>query len=511
MRVVAALLSGALYALAFPTGDHAWCAWIALVPVLLALRGTSPGSAFCYGALFGYATGWCVLWPLANTGVSYFQLPWPLAVAGAAAWFLIVVGLPSALFAVGASAAVRGFALREAALVVPALWVATEMLRTRFIEQPWALLGYTQHSTIGIIQIAAWTGVYGVSFLLVLANVAIAEAIARAARHAPRAATQALLAPALVIGLCWIGGSALLPPAPRADEPAAGAHQVSVIQTNIAPARTWTPAYTAAQIAAHVRATATLGRDAAPSLVVWPEYAVPRYVEQDAVIATLLRNVARDAKADLLVGAPRFENDRSFNSARLIHADGRVAGHYDKRRLVPFAEQPALSWLSSRNDSEAFATGTTSGVLPSFARLGVSICHEILHPDLILAAVRDGAEVLVNLANDGWVGGSSPAAAEQHLAMATFRAVETRRYLVRAALTGVSAVVDPFGRVVASLPAGAAGVLTASVVPHTEMTWYARVGDVFGWGCVLIALLGLAALDRRHRHAAVPAPVPVAA
>src|SRR5262249_46025543 len=160
-----------------------------------------------------------------------------------------------------------------------------------------------------------------------------------------------------------------------------------------------------------------------------------------------------------------------YNSARLVRSDGQTAGHYDKRRLVLFAEQSVVDWLPHRDAAAAFSTGTSLGVLPSFARLGVSICHEILHPDLIIATVRGGAEVLANIANDGWVGGPSPAAAEQHLAMAAFRAVETRRYLIRAALTGVSAVVDPFGHVVASLPAGTSGVLTGPVVPRDDLTW----------------------------------------
>jgi len=132
-------------------------------------------------------------------------------------------------------------------------------------------------------------------------------------------------------------------------------------------------------------------------------------------------------------------------------------------------------------------------VLQSFVPLGVSICHEVLFPDLSARAVGAGAALLVNVSNDGWLDGGSGVASRQHFAMAAFRAVETRRYLVRAATTGVSGAIDPYGRVVASLGPGETGVVTASAAGRSALTPYVRLGDAFAFACAAAALSALAA------------------
>src|SRR5262245_35553276 len=142
MRALGIVVGSLLYAAALPPFDHAWCAWGALLPLLIAVRGATASSAFAYGCLFGYTSGWSVLWMLAETGVRYFQLPWPISVAGAGVWFLVVVGVPFGLFGVGSAVLLRCFAFREIAAVVPALWVGCEMLRGYVLGQPWGLLGY---------------------------------------------------------------------------------------------------------------------------------------------------------------------------------------------------------------------------------------------------------------------------------------------------------------------------------------------------------------------------------
>jgi apolipoprotein N-acyltransferase len=368
------------------------------------------------------------------------------------------------------------------------------MLRGRLVGQPWGLLGYTQHAALPLIQVVAATGVYGVSFLLALTAAACAEALrARALRP--------VLVPALVVALCWTGGRIVLRNA-GADAPDDGrARQVALVQTNTSPVDRWTRSYIGAAVTAHVRATDSIPADAHPALVVWPEYAVPTYVERDPSLTALLAATARRHATDILFGAPRRSEAFSFNSVRLVTASGRDGGHYDKRRLVWFAETNPLAPASASaasDDSQPFASGREPGVLQSFARLGVTICHEVIHPDLVAEGVRHGAEVLVNVANDGWIGAGSLGGAEQHLAMATLRAVETRRFLVRAALTGISAVVDPFGRIVDSLPYGQRGVLVAAVRPLDETTWYVRFGDVFAYACCFVAVGALGLAERRR-------------
>jgi len=178
---------------------------------------------------------------------------------------------------------------------------------------------------------------------------------------------------------------------------------------------------------------------------------------------------------------------------------------------VLFAEQKPLRFSAhgEANDSpEEFTAGARSSVLQSFVPIGLSICHEVVHPDLTRASVRDGAELLVNIANDGWLDGDYAFAGRQHLAMAVFRAVESRRFLVRAATTGNSAIIDPYGRILTSQSPDTAGVITAQVSGSRMLTPYVRAGDLFAVACVLIGLTTLPwpARIRRRRRAIVPVP-----
>jgi apolipoprotein N-acyltransferase len=490
MRVAAVLAGGVLYALALPPFDWSLCGWLTLVPLLCAVRGSSTGAAFRYGVLYGYASGWAATWCFADAAMRYFELPLPIAVLALAIWYLVVCGLPFGLFAAGCSVVLRAGTSGGAALVIAALWVTSEFLRGYVMGQPWGLLGYTQYGHLALIQVATVAGVYGVSFLLALGNTAMAElldVLARTAHATNRRLTALAIAAAAVVA-CWYGGSMAIPPVTPGDP---GTTQVAIVQTNVAPALHWTRAYTDAQVAAHVSATDRLPI-AGPSLIVWPENSVPRYLEREPMLAVQLAALARRHEADLLFGGPRYDGTRTYNSARLIRASGTNGGHYDKRRLVLFAEEKplttAVGGMDPTESPEEFTPGSGSGVLASFVPVGVSICHEIVHPDLIRAAIRDGAELLVNLANDGWLDGGYQFAGRQHLAMAVFRAVETRRFVIRAATTGTSAVIDPYGRLLASQAPNTAGVVRAGVTGERAMTPYVQVGDLFALVCVAVVM-----------------------
>src|SRR5207249_3160230 len=192
-------------------------------------------------------------------------------------------------------------------------------------------------------------------------------------------------------------------------------------------------------------------------------------------------------------------------------ASGESGGHYDKQRLVLFAEAGPLAAPPPEAANESprdFTAGTAPGVLQSFVPLGVSICHEILYPDLIGRAVAAGASLLVNISNDGWLDGGYGAASRQHFAMAVFRAVETRRYLVRAATTGVSGIVDPFGRVVETVAPGAVGAVTGVVAARGELTPYVRFGDAFALLCILHIAALIATTLTSARTPRAPEAVP---
>ena len=505
MRVIAVVLGAIVGALALPPFDWPAFAWLALAPLLLAVRGQPTGDAFRYGALAGYVYGWATTWSIAEVGTAYFGLPLPIGIAAFALYYLIVIGVPFGLFAAGSALLQRTIAWHRACLLIPALWVASELLRARVFGQPWALLGYSQHDRTGLIQIATVTGVYGVSFLVALGGTAVAEAARRVwMRRGPREVAEALALPSAIVVACTIAGSLCLDTAPQNE---VTPREVAVVQTDVSPARHWSPTYTRAQLTANVRVTDALPVTSHPALIVWPENAVPTYLESEPMLAVELAGIAARHRADLLFGGPRYEDGSSYNSARLITAAGRNGGHYDKRRLVLFAEEKPLVAVTSPTTSESieeFRAGSESGVLASFVPLGISICHEVTHPDLSAQAVRDGAQLLVNIANDGWLDAGYEFAGRQHLDMAMFRAVETRRYLVRASTTGPSAVIDPYGRVVASLAPGTSGVLTATVAGRRGLTPYARLGDAFALasGCLAAAAL-LGTMRPRIVHMAV--------
>jgi len=496
LRVLACLAGAAIYALALPPFGWSMLAWTSLVPVLLAVRGRRPLAAFAYGLLFGTAGCLAVAWWLPQAAVRYLELSWPAALVALLAFALVLTAPTVGLFGAGASSILRGRHPIAARIAVAALWTATELFRARVLAQPWGLLGYSQHAHPWLIQVAAVTGVYGVSFLLALGNVALADALVliRAGRGY-RAAMTTLALPAVLTGAVVLAG--VFASADGADP--AATQPVMVVQANVPPAYRWTEAYAQRQLWAHLAASEAGARDAHPTLIVWPEHAITEYLESQPMLAAQLATFARRHRTDLLFGAPRYADGHTYNSTRLITAAGRNGGHYDKRHLVLFAEQHPFHAADPGkldDNPEEFTSGTVPGVLQSFVPLGVSICHEILYPELLRDDVRAGAALLVNVSNDGWVDGGYGTAAPQHLAMAIFRAVETHRYLARAATTGISAIIDPYGRVLAQLASGQAGVVVAPVAGRTELTPYVRLGDAFAFGCALVAV---AALRSRRR------------
>lgn len=508
VRAAAVVGGAALYALALPPWDWSCLAWVALVPLLLALQGVSVRAGFGYGVLYGSAFGWGVTGWAAQAVARYVGMGLPLAVPVLAAFYAVVSTLTFGLFAAGTSLLLQ--MRSNARLAIPALWVASELVRDRVVGQPWGLLGYSQYLHPGLMQTTAVTGIYGVSFLLALASTALVEAAAcwRAGARPRQTVAAVALPAALIVGL-WADGVLFLWRGPAGGF---AAHVVAVVQSNVPPAFAWTRAYADRQLMAHVQATETLPDTPRPALIVWPENAVTRYLEREPLLAAQLGALANHHRADLLFGAPRFEAGRTYNSVRLITSAGRDGGSYDKQHLVLFAETGMLSDQEAADSEEgprAFSAGGAPGILKSFVPIGVSICHEIVYPELVAASVRAGAEMLVNVSNDGWLDGGSGAASRQHLAMSVVRAIETRRYLVRAATTGISAIVDPYGRVVQALPPHAPGVITASVAGRSGLTPYVRYGDLFAVSCSLWAFGAVAVRRprlawRQRRLASVP-------
>jgi len=504
LRALAVIGGGALYALALPPFDLAPAAWITLVPLLVFVRGATTRAAFGWGALYGFASALACTWWLAQAIAGYFAYGIVVGALATGAAYAVAVSATFGSFAVGAARLLgpgHGWGGR---LATASLWVAVELVRARLLGQPWALLGYTQHELTPLIQMASVTGVYGVSFVVALGNLAVAEAWARRRQGAAPWAALRVLAPAAVAVLALVVAGHL---AVAADRPAGAGRRVLVVQSNVPPAFQWTRPYAESQFLALAKLTNAAAATHRPELIVWPEHALPLYLEQEPALAKQLDGIARRAEADLVLGGPRHADGQTYNSVRLVRPGRGTVATYDKQRLVPFAEAPppfAATAAGGRHDSpRAFAAGTEPGLLAGTMALGASICHEALYPEVTNGAVAAGAEVLVNLANDGWLDGEWGVAGRQHFAMAKLRAVETRRPLVRAATTGISGVIDPFGRVVTATAPNVPAVAGATVIPRHGLTPYVRFGDAFAIGCALLAGATLVPLRLRVRRRAV--------
>jgi apolipoprotein N-acyltransferase len=277
---------------------------------------------------------------------------------------------------------------------------------------------------------------------------------------------------------------------------------VAVIQGNPRQAWTWSRAAAEHALVAYSRLSREALAAVRPDLLVWPEYAITLYPATDPVLMPALTTLALDTTAGLVFGAPRVAHGTTYrNSTYHLGPDGGWTS-YDKIRLVPFAEyQPfAVGEAVAGEDERIFTPGTRASVFASaLGRLGPLICYEAIFPERARALAHAGAEVLLNLSNDGWLDRAGLGAGAQHLSIVVFRAVETRRYLVRAAASGISGFVDPTGRPFALLAEGERGFTSGLVHPRRDLTFYVRYGDVFAATC---ALLALAALVRTRREVA---------
>jgi apolipoprotein N-acyltransferase len=379
---------------------------------------------------------------------------------------------------------------------------------------PWGLLGYSQYRQIEIIQIADHMGVYGVSFLIVLVNVALAEFLSwlmpyfrnfRPARLPWELAAMATL----VVTLSWQYGLATLSETPFSGIPRSSI-SVGVVQPNIDQAVKWDTAHREQTLARFDQLTERLGP--ATDLVVWPEAATPFVFEREPVYQLQLIALANRAQAPILFGSPalRFDPDRRpylMNSAYLLAPDGQLLGRYDKHHLVPFGEYIPLKssllffldkMVEGIGDFEAGAGPTVltltpkprsaaagnTGTTPKPISFGVAICYEVIFPNLVRQFAANGAEFLVTVTNDAWFGASS--AASQHFSMVVFRSVENHLAFARSANTGISGFIDPFGRIVEATPIFTEQAVKATVQVWRPHTFYSRYGDVFAYGCVII-------------------------
>ncbi len=563
------LLSAGSQILIFPLPDQYFLCWVAVAPLLVALlrtrkpdtlqlraavqlRPATPGQAF----VLAYACG--VLWYAGNCYWIYNTMRQYGGLSAAGALGILILfclylalyhgafGVLISILANGAPAGAReqsnqarsiqtdGGPLnlfnRRALLLAPFAWVAVELARTRITGFPWDMLGITQVDNIPLARIATLTGVYGLSFEIMVVNTALATAFVIREERGQRSRRKPLLFAAVAAAAVLQAGRWISPPATPVD------HTVRLVQQNVPvlEGSDWTkeyfegtlrdlswislnrpssntpgpnsPGVSSPGLSGQPQDQSSSGSSVAASphidLIVWPESPAPFYTT-DPSFRESVSNMARTAQTWVLAGSLGIRNagetparaTELYNSASLVSPAGEWVGRYDKMHLVPFGEYVPFKRVFGfagglTKEVGDFSPGTSRAPLQAgSSKLGVFICYESIFPDEVRQLAAGGAQVFVNTSNDGWYGDSGAYA--QHLKQARMRAVENNRWLLRATNTGVTAAIDPYGRVVSTIPRKIRAAMDANYGLSDVSTFYTRHGDWFAYLCAIISVGGL--------------------
>jgi apolipoprotein N-acyltransferase len=530
----AAVLSAALLELPFPLAGpmppwRSIFAWFGLVPLLWAILTPDSWSSkhpLRRAFLLAYISG--VLWYMGNcywvrdTMLHYGEMP-----TGAPTLLLIgfslVLGLYFGLFGLGIMLVRQATnSVRLALAAAPFLWVALDLAASRITSVPWDQLGYSQVDNGIVNHLAPWTGVYGITFILVASNAIVLSCREFYRKpYASRRRYAGILAfVALGLIAVAVNGDSVLP----TQSPTSATAVLVQPNIDVGSDNDWSGpgewdqhiaqfAHLAGEqcktyIAGIPQTGASTGEiicppyPTHPDLIIWPEAPSP-FFENDPRFQKAMTSVAQAEQAPLIIGglaadySPQQQDWLDYNAAMVIAPDGHRIGRYEKIHLVPFGEYvPFAQYLtfahkltgrvssfSRGTDRKVFLLHTVNG---SPHRYGVFICYEAVFADEVRHFAQLGAEVLVNISDDGWYGDTS--APWQHLNMARMRAIENRRWLLRCTNNGVTAVIDPFGRVRQSIPRHQVDALPAQYGFRDDITFYTAHGDMFAWLCAILSL-----------------------
>lgn len=494
----AAMATGVLLALSFPKYGHPALAFIALVPLFVALSGwhgrpgrmpgVTAGRGFRLGLIAGFIHFAGTVYWTGATVQTFGGLPWPVAVF-VTSLLVLYMATYVALASAASAIFIRRFGLVGLALS-PAAWVAAEYTRGfLFGGFPWIPLGNTMVTLLPIVQLASVTGVYGLSAFVALLNAGFAATTLAAGRTRlfAFAGTVGLIAAVSI----W-GGQRMATGRLTQGEPV----RVGLIQANIAQVDKWNPARAGMIVDRYFQLTRQAVANGAEFLV-WPESATP-FNFQDDPGGERVRALVRQMGRPLLLGSDEFERgtpNRFYNSAFMLDTAGATAAVYRKMHLVPFGEyvpfQRILFFVAPLVEAvSAFTAGDRVTMMPVREHMvSTAICYEVTYPSQAREAVRQGSEMLTTITNDAWYGHSS--AAYQHFEMAAMRSVEQGRYLVRAANTGVSGIIDPYGRVLIRTDLFETVAVVGEARFVQERTLYARIGDLVALLATALTVLAL--------------------
>ncbi len=497
------LLSGILLILSFPNFDLEFLAWFALVPLLYAVDGKSLWNSFKLGFFTGFISFLGILYWIVVAIHTYGNVH----VIPSVFILLLLVGYLS-LFIGAFTFLYRFIQTRlglKTILLAPLLWVALEYLRSFFLTGfPWASLAYSQYINLPLIQMAEITGIYGPSFVILMVNATLYTAILHWSKKTfplrEVVITVLLLLGFLVYGYWRMGvvdRQALQNPPLK----------IGLVQGNIDQSIKWDQSFQRETMKIYERLSFKVA-DKKPDLIIWPETATPFFFQDAKEFQPIVLDITKKTEAFLLFGTPSYKIERGkihhYNSALMVSPSGEVKGKYDKIHLVPYGEYvPFGEYLSLGSLGEGIGDFKPGKEIFNFTipqgKFGVLICFEIIFPDLCRKFVKEGAHFLVTITNDAWFGRTS--APRQHLTIATFRAVENRVFIARSANTGISAFIDPVGRIMKQ-----GGLFTEEAINGTiglskEKTFYTLYGDLFAWICSAfsIALLIYAFLQGKRR------------
>lgn len=481
-KITLSIISGFLLALPF-LNERFWIlAWIGFLPLFFALKNISKRKAF----LLSYITG-IIFWGVTIYWLIHVTLPGLIVLVLYLALYFTLFGLviPTA----------RPF-------FIPCIWVILEYIRGHlFTGFPWALLGYSQYLNLAIIQISDITGAYGVSFLIMMANVFIYRLINN--RAEARNKRIVLVFFVLIFSLGYGFYKLNLHPSPADIKTV----RIAVVQANVPQSLKWDTDYVEFIMNKYISLATQVAKEK-PDLIIWPEAALPVILEEDPQYFERVKSLAKEINTPLLLGAVTFNNRQYFNSAILLSGEGLELERYSKLHLVPFGEyiplKKSLPFLETIVPIGDISPGKTYKVFEKWKKqFSVLICFEDLFPELSREFVRRKADFLVNITNDAWY--KKTQAATQHLQASIFRAVENRVFLARCANTGISGFIEPSGRITSLIKDASGKNIFVEGVKTQELsiyrgkeTFYTKYGDIFILACFLNVIYVIIARLRRH-------------
>jgi apolipoprotein N-acyltransferase len=505
-------LSGLMLTAGFPPIDLEWIAWICFIPLLISLQDQSPSGAFKLGLIAGLSHYLTLLYWIVVALSRYGNIPFILSTA---TLFLLTfyLALYPAFFAVVLT---RSHYVTFSSFLGASIWVVLEYVRAHILTGfPWCLLGYSQYLRLPLIQIADITGVYGISFIIILVNLVIYNVATvintnkkgrskigfkrsdtgyehnkhqrqrkTEYRHAWQVTGIEIAITFLLVGATLFYGYHNLNEVSESGTKERELRAV-IAQGNIDQSIKWDKGFQEETVAIYYNLSAQAAHFR-PHIIIWPETAIPFYFQDFSYLSQVVYNAAKTVNSKILFGSPAYEKENDtilyYNRAYVLSGE-ETFDYYDKVHLLPFGEYvPIKKYLPFLHRIAPAAGDFTPGkrLKPLEAhnlRIGALICFESIFPDISRKLALQGAEFLVNITNDAWFGRTS--APYQHLSMAALRCVETGLPMARAANTGISAFILENGEIVKRSRLFSREILTHEIKLRRHTTFYSQYGDIF--------------------------------